>query len=79
MADDAAATKAAKNHFYRTMWLMNSSVDESVTINLVQDYCTGTDNVPASMDKAFALVTAVNQRGPGGRCTTTSLVQGTKS
>ena len=80
LADDGTVTKAAKNCLYGTMWLMNSTVYESVTNNLVQDYCTGTDKYPSSVDKAFALVAAFNQRAPSGRRrTTTSLVQRVQS
>ena len=74
LADDAEATKTANNRFYKTTQLMNSSVDESVTNNLVQDYCTGAKKYLASVDKAFALVRACNQGAPGVRRTTISLL-----
>ena len=51
--DDAAATKAAKNRFLKTMWLMNSDVPHSVTDNTVQAHISGIDNYPESVDRAF--------------------------
>ena len=56
--DDAAATKAAENHFFGIMWLMDSKVPFSMTDNLVQAHISGHDNYPESVERAFTMVSA---------------------
>ena len=65
--DDAAATKAAKNRFLGTMWLMNSDVPHSVTDNLVQAHISGTNNYPESVDRAFTMVSVIEEASDTGR------------
>ena len=49
------------------MWLMNSDVRHSVTDNLVQAHISGTDNYPESVDRAFTMVSVIEEASDTGR------------
>ena len=73
--DDAAATKAAENHFHGTMWLLNSEVPSNVTDNLVQDHIVGIDNYPETVKQAFTMLSVTEKESSSSNRTTTSLTQ----
>ena len=58
----------AENRFFDTFWLMNSDVDHSVTDNLVQAHISGNDNYPASVYRAYAMASVMEETS-GGKMT----------
>ena len=58
---DAAATKAAENHFHGTMWLLNSEVPSNLTHNLVQNHIVGIDNYPENVEQAFTMLSVTEK------------------
>ena len=73
--NDAAAIKAAENRFLGTMWLLSSNVPHSVTDNLVQAHISGNDNYPESVERAFTMVSVIEEASGDTGLTAASLAQ----